>query len=74
MAKQVIKRRVVREIVPAIDEVVEQNITVVKQPARKVLRTPATLAEAVGSPAVLVREKPGKKKVVKKAVRVKRPA
>lgn len=73
MPKRIIKRRVVREVVPAVEEVVEQNITV-SRPARRVLRTPMTLAEAVGSPTVLVREKPGKKKGAKQTVRVKRAA
>jgi hypothetical protein len=68
MSKRVLTRKIRRAAVPAADEVVEQKITVTRPAARKVLRTPVTLAEAAGSPTVLVREGSGKKtKRVKRA-------
>lgn len=73
MSKRVITRRVVRTVAPAGDRVVEQKITVSRS-ARSVLRTPVTLAEAVGSPAVVLPQKAGNKKRDAQVVRVKRSA
>jgi hypothetical protein len=69
--KRVTKVRVRRD--PAVNEVVRETVQI-KKPIKTVVRTPATLAEAVGDPLMVIPEKPAKTKVVRRVVRKTRAA
>lgn len=71
MAKRVIKNRLTRSAAPAKQIVVDR----VPGPNKTVVRTPATLAEAMGDPVVVLPDEPSREsKLVRKTIRRKRAA
>lgn len=69
-----ITRRVRRKTVPATQEVVQERTTVTKKPTTTVVHKPATLAEALASPAIVVpeTEEAPEQEVVTEVVRKKK--
>jgi len=71
MKKRVPKTRITRRAAPAKQIVVDRT----PGPNKTVVRTPATLAEAMGDPIVVVPDEPPREnKVVRKIVRRRRVA
>ncbi len=71
MAKRVVKNRLTRRAAPAKQIVVDR----VPGPNKTVVRTPATLAEAMGDPVVVIPDEPPREsRFVRKTIRRKRAA
>ena len=71
MPKSIIKNRLTKRAAPAKQIVVDR----LPGPNKTVVRTPATLAEAMGNPVAIIPDEPPREtKLVRKTIRRKRAA